>query len=156
MLTAALDRTDRLLLAELQKNARISNKELAQAAGIAPSTCLERVRALRARGVITGYHAEIDPAAIGRPIQAMIGVRVRQHSRELVDGFRDLLLGLPETISVYNVSGTEDFLVHVAVPTTDSLRDLLVDRIASRPEVVRVETHLIFERSRRPTVEPAG
>lgn len=150
-----LDRTDRLLVAELQKNARISNKKLAAAAGIAPSTCLDRVRALRTRGVITGYHAEVDPAALGRPIQAMIGIRVRQHSRDRVDGFRDFALRLPETISVFNVSGAEDFLVHVAVETTDALRDLLIDRIASKPEVVRVETHLIFQQARRPAIEPA-
>lgn len=152
---SALDRTDRALLAALQKNARISNKELAALVGLAPSTCLERVRALRARGVITGYRAEVDPAALGRPIQAMIGVRVRQHSRALVDGFRDFALAQPETMSVYNVSGAEDFLLHVAVESTDALRDLLVDRIASKPEVTRVETHLIFEQARKPTVEPA-
>jgi DNA-binding Lrp family transcriptional regulator len=105
--------------------------------------------------VITGYRAEVDPAALGRPIQAMIGVRVRQHSRELVDGFRDFALGLPEAMSVYNVSGAEDFLVHVAVESTDALRDLLIDRIASRPEVTRVETHLIFDEARKPAVEPA-
>jgi DNA-binding Lrp family transcriptional regulator len=155
VLRSPLDRTDRLLVAVLQKNARISNKELAATAGIAPSTCLERVRALRARGVIRGYRAEVDPAALGRPIQAMIGVRVRQHSRELVDGFRDFALALPDTVSVYNVSGAEDFLVHVAVASTDALRDLLIDRIASKPEVTRVETHLIFDQARKPAVEPA-
>lgn len=145
MATAALDRIDHAIVRELANDARISNKELAGRVGVAPSTCLDRVRALRARGVITGFRAEIDPSAVGRPVQAMIAVRIRRHSRELVDGFRTHALAIPETISVANVSGADDFLVHVAVESTDALRALLLDEIASRPEVVHTETHLVFD-----------
>lgn len=145
MAQARLDRIDTALVAALAKDARLSNKELATRVGVAQSTCLERVRALRARGVITGYRAEVDPASLGRPVQAMIAVRIRRHSRELVDGFRDHALSLPEAVSVANVSGANDFLVHVAVESTDALRTLLLDRIASRPEVVHTETHLVFD-----------
>ncbi len=152
---SSLDRTDRALLRELQNDARLPNKELAARVGVAASTCLERVRALRARGVVRGYHADVDPAALGRPVQAMIAVRVRRHSRELVDGFRDHALALPGTISVSNVSGADDFLVHVAVESTDALRALLVDQIASRPEVVHTETHLVFDHRRRPALDAA-
>ena len=150
MATDALDRIDGALVRELANDARLSNKELAARAGVAPSTCLERVRALRARGVISGYHAEVAPAALGRPLQAMIAVRIRRHSRELVDGFRDHALSLPETISIANVSGADDFLLHVAVESTDALRALLLDRIASQPEVVHTETHLVFDFRRVP------
>lgn len=150
MAVPPLDRIDAALVRELANDARVSNKELAERVGIAPSTCLERVRALRTRGVVTGYHAEVDPAALGRPVQALIAIRIRRHSRELVDGFRDHALSLPETISVANVSGADDFLLHVAVETTDALRTLLLDRIASRPEVVHTETHLVFDHRRKP------
>ena len=150
MVISRLDRTDEALVRELANDARISNKELAARVGIAPSTCLERVRALRTRRVITGFHAEVDPAALGRSVQAMIAVRIRRHSRELVDGFREHALELPEAISVANVSGADDFLLHVAVESTDALRTLLLDRIASRPEVVHTETHLVFDHRRKP------
>jgi DNA-binding Lrp family transcriptional regulator len=156
MAQPALDRIDAALVRELQNDARLSNKELAKRVGVAPSTCLERVRALRTRGVVLGYHAEVEPAALGRPVQAMIAVRIRRHSRELVEGFRDHALDLPETISVANVSGADDFLVHVAVETTEALRTLLLDRIASRPEVVHTETHLVFDHRRKPGLEPVG
>jgi DNA-binding Lrp family transcriptional regulator len=154
MTLAALDRIDSALVAELQKDARITNKELAERVGIAQSTCLERVRALRARGVIRGYSADVDPAALGRPIQALISVRIHRHSRELVDGFKRHALGMPATVAVFNVSGSNDFLVQVAVESTDALRDLLIDSIAPRPEVSHTETHLIFD-YRRKAAEPS-
>jgi DNA-binding Lrp family transcriptional regulator len=146
----ALDRIDRALVRELQNDARLPNKELAARVGIAASTCLARVRALRARSVIRGYHAEVDPEQLGRSVQAMIAVRIRRHARELVDGFWEHALSLPETVGVYNVSGADDFLVHVAVESSDALRDLLIDSIAGRPEVAHTETHLIFDYRRKP------
>src|ERR671927_263785 len=76
-----LDDIDRRLVRELAIDARIPNNALAKRVGIAPSTCLGRVRSLRERGVIRGYHADVDPAALGRPIQAMIAVRLQAHAR---------------------------------------------------------------------------
>ena len=77
-----LDDTDRRILAELVRDARIANNALAAEVGIAPSTCLGRVRALREAGVIRGYHADLDPDAIGVPLQAMIAVRLRAGARD--------------------------------------------------------------------------
>src|SRR5437870_5984090 len=85
---APLDRIDRLLVDALQKNARISNKELAELVGLAPSTCLERLRRLRARGVLRGFHADVELAALGRLTQAIIAIRLRAHDREEIDAFR--------------------------------------------------------------------
>src|SRR5262245_437299 len=97
-LIGPLDRTDRALIQALQNNARISNKALAQHVGLAPSTCLERVRNLRTRGVIRGYHADVEPAALGHGAQALIAVRIRPHSRPIVDEFWEHVLELPEVI----------------------------------------------------------
>lgn len=149
-----LDRTDRAIVDALQKDARVSNKELAEQVGLAPSTCLERVRALRTRGVIRGYHALIDRAALGRDIEAIIAVRVRPHSRELVDAFRRHVLDLPETIELFHVSGADDFLLHVALADTEALRDFILDALAARPEVAHIETHLVFDQARKPALEP--
>lgn len=88
---------------------------------VAPSTSIERVRSLQARGVINGFRAGVDLAAIGRPAQVLIAVRIRPPSRENVEGFRDWVSQLPETIGVFVTSGAQDFLVHVAVPDLDGL-----------------------------------
>jgi DNA-binding Lrp family transcriptional regulator len=140
-----LDRTDRRILALLQKDARQSNRQLADAVGLAPSSCLERVRRLRARGVIRGYTAEVDPAALGLSLQAMVSVRLRGHSRQVFEAVRDRIVALPEVLSVYHMGGQTDFLVHVAVRDAEHLRQLAWDHFTTRPEVGQIETSLIFE-----------
>jgi DNA-binding Lrp family transcriptional regulator len=145
---APLDRTDRRILAELQNDARLSNKELAARAGLAPSSCLERVRRLSRRGVLRGFHADIDPAALGAGLQALVGVKLQRHSLAAVRSVRGHLLSLPELVAMYHLGGTSDFLLHVAVRDVSHLRDFIVDALTTRPEVAHVETSLIFEHVR--------
>jgi DNA-binding Lrp family transcriptional regulator len=140
-----LDQSDIAILAALKTNARISNKDLAETVGLAPSTCLERVRRLVDAGVINGFHADIDLARLGFGLQAMIAVRLQRHSREIVESFREYVLGLTEVRAVYHVAGADDYLVHVAVRDADHLRDLAMDAFTTRPEVAHIETRLIFE-----------
>jgi len=80
-----VDALDRAILRRLQQDGRQTNRDLAEAVGIAPSTALERTRALRARAVITGVHAAVDPVALGRSVQALVGVRIRPQSRETIE-----------------------------------------------------------------------
>lgn len=145
-----LDRIDRALVAALQQDVRRSNKELASRVGLSPSSCLERVRRLRARGVIRGAWAEIEPRALGIGLMAMIAVQLRQHARRDVDAFRAHALALPEVIALHHVAGRVDFLVQVAVRDTSHLRNLALDQLSTRREVARLETSIIFETSWAP------
>jgi DNA-binding Lrp family transcriptional regulator len=140
-----LDRFDIAILSAMHRNARISNKRLAERVGLAPSTCLERVRRLVELGVLRGFHADVDLGFLGVGLQAMIAVRMSEHSRELVDAFRQYVETLTEVLAVYHVAGADDFLVHVAVRDADHLRDLALDAFTTRAEVDRIETRLIFE-----------
>ena len=143
-----LDRIDYEILTLLQNNARISNKEIARIVGLAASTCLVRIRVLQTAGVITGFHAEIDPASLGVGIQAMIAVRLIRHFKPDVDAFRNHALGLPEVVQLYHVAGQIDFLVHVWARNSNHLRDLAMTAFTSREEVAHIETELIFEHIR--------
>ena len=140
-----LDRIDFAILAVLQKNGRLPNNRLAEMVGVAPSTCLERVRRLGRTGVIRGYHCDVEPTALGVGLEAMIAVRLRRHSRDLVDSFREYVAELEEVRSVFHVAGGDDFLVHVAVRDSDHLRDLALDSFTTRPEVDHIQTRLIFQ-----------
>jgi DNA-binding Lrp family transcriptional regulator len=150
-----MDELDSALLAALQADGRRPNRDLAAELGVAPSTSLERIRGLRARGVLTGYHATVELAAIGRPVQAMISVRLRPQSRAVMHGFRDFVAALPETLNVFITTGFEDTLIHVAVPTPQALQDFVLDQLTKRPEVADVRTAVVFEHVRRPVVAPA-
>jgi DNA-binding Lrp family transcriptional regulator len=144
----ALDDVDRVLLGELARDGRMTNNALAAAAGIAPSTCLGRVRSLVERGVIRGFHADIDPAALGRNLQAMISVRVHANARPQLAEFGEQLAALDEVLNVYFIAGADDYLVHVATADTDELRLFVLEHLSAHPAVARTETILIFEHVR--------
>ena len=140
-----LDSIARRLLSELQKDARQTNKALAEKVGVAPSTCLERIRELRARGVIRRFRAEVDPAAVGRPMEAILSIQQRAAQRAAIDSLLADTAAMPETVRVMALTGTTDFIVHVAVRDMDHLRDL-VWRLTERREVGRVQSSLVFAR----------
>lgn len=148
----ALDRIDIAILTELQKNARLPNKELAARIGVAQSTCLERVRRLWERRILRGFHAEVSPAALGIGLEALVAVRLTRHSRELVEAFRSHALALREVIAVTHLAGENDFLVHVVVRDAAHLRELAMSAFTTRDEVARIETSLIFEHKRSETL----
>ena len=143
-----LDDVDQRIVAALRSQGRLPNNALAEKVGIAASTCLTRLRSLIERGVIAGFHAEVDPAWIGRPIQAMIAVRLRGDARGAINEFSDRLAGMTEVLNVYFLAGADDFHVHVAARDPDDLRAFVVNHLSSAPEVALTETNLIFEHKR--------
>ena len=149
-----LDDIDRGLIRELQRDARQSNRDLAAAVHVSPSTSSERIRGLRADGVIRGYHADVRLSALGRDVQALTAVTIRPPTRANVDAFRQWVAELPELIGVFVVTGSSDFLLHVAVPDTDALYAFVIDRLTGRPEVADVNTSIVYEHIRRTVLEP--
>lgn len=148
----SIDETDARILAVLQNNARLSNKEIAARVGVAPSTCLERTRRLQDDGVLLGYHADVSPKAVGATLQAMVAVRLRIHALEDVERFQAHVRGLAAVRDVYYLAGANDFLVHVSVRDTDHLRELILGAFANREEVGHVETALIYDHYRNPVL----
>ncbi len=153
-----LDAVDWAILRILAFDGRVPNNALAEAVGVAPSTSLARVRSLRERGVIRGFHADIDLAALGLPMQALIAVRLCPHNREEVDAFRTTALRLPGVLAVFHVAGADDYLLHVATAGSDALRNFVLDHLIGHPTVQHAQTSLIFEyvRGTTPFQPPAG
>jgi DNA-binding Lrp family transcriptional regulator len=149
-----LDALDHALVRELQDDARRTNRDLATAVHAAPSTSSERVRALRATGVIRGYHADVALDALGRRVQALTAVTIRPPTRENIEAFRNWTATLPELVAIFVVSGSSDFLLHVAVADTDALYAFVIDRLTERPEIADVNTSVVYEHTRRPVLEP--
>lgn len=140
----AVDRIDRTILGLLAKDARTTNKDLADAVGLSQSACLERVRRLTDRGVIRGSHADVDPAAFGIGLQALVAVELKRHTRTAVARFEKKALELPQVVALHHVTGANDYVAHAVAQDMEHLRDFTLDAITSLPEVARVETALVF------------
>ncbi|MFH8369453.1 Lrp/AsnC family transcriptional regulator [Streptomyces sp. NPDC018031] len=140
-----LDPVDLHILRLLQNDARMTYRDLAAEVGVAPSTCLDRVARLRRAGVILGHQLRIDPEKLGRGLQALLLVQVRPHRRDLIGPFVERVRALPESRSLFHLTGPDDYLVHVAVTGAADLQRLVLDEFTSHREVARVETRLIFQ-----------
>jgi DNA-binding Lrp family transcriptional regulator len=140
-----IDETDRQILKILAVEARIPNNALADRVGIAPSTCLNRVRALVERGVIRGFYADINPDAVGHALQAIIAVRLQVDARNVMHPFAARLAAMAEVRDVFFIAGAHDFLVHVVAQDTAQLRQFIVVNLGNSPEVASTETNVILE-----------
>ena len=140
-----LDRIDFEILAALTRDARLSNKQLAAAVGLAPSSCLERIRSLRRRGVLRGAHADVDLPALGVALEALLFVQLAKLDHAQVDRFVRRTAAVPEVRSVFLVSGPHDLVVHVAIPSMEQLKQLISTRFNRNACVLRVETSVIFD-----------
>ena len=143
-----LDDVDRRILLALHGDARISNSALADAVGIAPSTCHGRLRRLQEFGVIRGFYTDVDPAAIGLPLQAMISVSLQSNARGKIRGFIQQIRRRPQVMDVYFLAGADDFILHVAVRDTEDLRSFVVENLNADADVAGTQTSLIFEHLR--------
>lgn len=113
-----LDAIDRRILVALQRDARLTNVELADEVGLSPSPCLRRVRMLEDAGVITGYHAELAREEVGLGLTVFVGIKVERHHDNEASAFREAVLQLPEVVSCHLVSGETDFLLQSSFPTS--------------------------------------
>ena len=134
------DKVDRAILAQLQRDGRIANVDLADAVGLSPSACLRRVKALEADGIIVGYRAEVSRAKAGLGLTVFVGLQVDGHSRETSSRVEEALLAIPAVVACYLVSGSDDFLIEAAVPDLAGYEQLLLDQVLAIPDVTEARS----------------
>jgi Lrp/AsnC family leucine-responsive transcriptional regulator len=138
-----IDGTDMAILKILQSNARVSNAEIARQVDLAPSAVFERIRKLEDRGVIEGYSARINPAAVGLPLLAFVFVRdndgpgTEQTARKVAE--------IPEVLEVHDVAGEDCFLAKVRAKDTESLGRLLRERIGRIASITSTRTTIVLD-----------
>jgi Lrp/AsnC family leucine-responsive transcriptional regulator len=142
--------TDRQILNIIQKDARITNAEIARQVGLAPSAVLERVRKLEERGVIRGYATEIDAVEVGFGLTAFVAVRTHECCSE-TDKF---LAEIPEVLEVHDVAGEDSYLLKVRVKNTEGLSRLLRERLKNVPNVASTKTTVVLQTIKETTALP--
>jgi len=145
-----MDDIDRSILTTLERHGRISNDELAARVGLSPSPCLRRVRRLEQTGVIRGYRALVDPAAVGRSLRVFAGVRLLRHARADVAAFERAVTQLPEVVHTHHVTGNYDYLLQIEVADLSAYEDFHANRMATLPGVAAVTSYVTMK-----TLSPA-
>jgi Lrp/AsnC family leucine-responsive transcriptional regulator len=152
-----LDRYDRQILTELQRDGRISNQDLADRIGLSPPACLRRVRALEASGVIAGYRAMLDAKRLGLSLMALIHISMDRHTPERFANFDKVVTALPEVIECLLITGQDaDYQLKVIVRDMDAFQSLLLEQITSIPGVTGVHSSFVLRRVVDRTALPIG
>jgi DNA-binding Lrp family transcriptional regulator len=144
-----MDAIDRAILRHLQADGRLSNVELAERVRLSPSSCLRRVRALESDGVIRGYHADIDPAAVSRRFEVTVHVELTLKDRRTVETFEREIAALDDVIECRRMFGLPDYLVRVAVADQDAYEAFYMGRLAELPGLARVNSQFTMKMVKR-------
>jgi DNA-binding Lrp family transcriptional regulator len=140
-----VDRTDRAILDQLRRDARLSNVELAERVNLSPSPCLRRVRALERAGVIRGYHADVDPTALGRDFQVDVMIELTHKDRSTVETFERRIAQMDAVTECRRMFGVPDYLVRVAVEDAAAYEAFYMNELAELPGIGRVSSQFTMK-----------
>lgn len=136
-----MDQTDRRIVRELQKNARLTNNELAERVNLSPSPCLRRVRNLERQGVLQGYTAIIDYEKYGLPISVFVSVKLHEHSEESVQAFERSVKDVDEILECYLMAGSQDYLLHIVTPSLKAYERFMKETLHRIPGISAIESN---------------
>jgi DNA-binding Lrp family transcriptional regulator len=143
-----LDRIDRRILADLQADGRMTNVELARRAGISAPPCLRRVRALEEAGYIRGYHAEVEPSALGFNVTVFAHVGLNSQADADLRSFEELVKGWAEVRECHMLAGETDFLLKVVAHDWDDYQRFLTTKLTAAPNISHVKSALAIRCSK--------
>ena len=144
-----MDAIDRAILRQLQADGRLTNVDLAERVRLSPSPCLRRVRALEQAGVILGYHADIDPAALGRGFEVTVHVELTLKDRATVEAFEAGIAALDEVVECRRMFGLPDYVVRVAVADQAAYEAFYMNQLAELPGLARVNSQFTMKLVKR-------
>lgn len=143
------DRTDLRLLAEIQRDGRATNAELATRVNLSPSACLRRLQRLEGEGVIAGYGARLEPKQIGLGLQAFVRVQLEKHDQAAIARFADSVVEWDEVVACHALTGDMDYLLQIYVRDLEHFSNFLLDKLLNASGVADVNSSFVLR-----TVKP--
>lgn len=140
-----MDRIDRAIIEQLQQDGRLTNQELAARIGLTPAPCLRRVRRLEADGVITGYAATIDLAALGRGFEVLLQAEIATKDLATVEAFEARVSAMDEVVELRRMFGLPDYLIRVRTADADAYERWLTTRLLGDPAIARVDSRITMK-----------
>ncbi len=151
-----LDTIDQKILAALQGNARLTNVELAEQAGLSPSPCLRRVRTLEDDGIIKGYAALVDQESVGLPVSVFVMVSLEKQIEHALELFEDRIRALPEVMECYLMTGDSDYLLRVVTSDLQAYEKFLMQQLTKFPGVNSIKSSFALKQVVYRTALPIG
>lgn len=145
-----MDAVDHQIIAELQRDGRLSNVELADHIGLSPAPCLRRVRRLESDGVILGYTARIDPAALGRSFEVLVNVDLTSKDRATFEAFEAAVAALDEVTEIRRMFGLPDYVLRVATDSIESYEVFVSTRLGDAPGLAKLDSHITMKLIKSP------
>ncbi|MDT7782483.1 MAG: hypothetical protein QOF58_902 [Pseudonocardiales bacterium] len=135
-----MDRIDRAIIRHLREDGRLTNTELADKVGLTPSPCLRRVRVLEEAGVITGYHAAVNPVALGRGFRVLVHIDLAAQDTATIEAFEEQIAGIDAVESCSRMFGQPDYHLWVAVADITAYEQLYMSALTRLPGVARTNS----------------
>ncbi|TQV76623.1 leucine-responsive transcriptional regulator Lrp [Aliikangiella marina] len=145
LVSTDLDRIDKAILRELQRDGRIANVELSRRVGLSATPCLERVKRLEKNGYIKGYSAKVAPEKLDAALLVFVEIRLTRTSPDVFDDFKKSVIDLPQVLECHLVSGDFDYLVKARVADMAAYRNLLGETLLTLPGVSGSRTYVVME-----------
>ena len=142
---AGLDATDLRILDQLQRDGRLTMTELGERVGLSTSPCSQRIKRLEAQGVITGYHARVNPTALGKSLLVFVEITLAQKSEQIFKKVRDELQNVPEVLECHLISGSFDYLVKARLAGMSEYRSLLGSILQQMPVPAQSNSYVVME-----------
>jgi DNA-binding Lrp family transcriptional regulator len=145
-----VDAVDRRIIAELERDGRLSNVDLADRIGLSPAPCLRRVKRLEEQGVILGYAARINPAAIGRGFEVLVNIDLTRKDRATFETFETAVNSFTEVVEVRRMFGLPDYVIRVRTADLESYENFVSTRLGDVPGVDKLDSHLTMKLVKSP------
>ena len=140
-----MDAVDRAILFQLQQDGRLSNVDLSARVGLSPTPCLRRVRNLEEAGIIQGYHADLDPTAIGRGFQVLVQANMMIKDQSTIEAFEDQVREFPEIVECRRMFGDPDYVIWVATTDADAYERFYMTKLTNLPGVARLNSQMTMK-----------
>lgn len=139
-----LDNIDLIILREVQKNAKVTIKELSEKTGLSSTPIFERQKKLESENIITGYHAQLNSEKLGYHLIVMCYVSLRSHQSELIDKFQEEVVMIDEVLECYHIAGIFDYLLKVTVPNIAAYQKFVSTKMATLGNIGNMQSNFVM------------
>lgn len=149
-----LDKTDKQILAFLQKNGKMTIKEMAKRLDLSTTPIFERIKKMEKNGIIDQYTIVVNPRKLGKKLYAFAHISLKHHDKQLVDEFVEKIVEVPEVMECHYTTGSADFIIKILVDDMDKYKEFVIEQLFNIPNIGKIESYLSLEVKKKTSIIP--